>query len=56
MRKEVSQGLGLVVVAVVLALLWAVTDTRFLGAAALLVALGGLALLAIGLLAPRRVE
>lgn len=54
MRKEVGQGVGLVVVAVLLALLWAVTDTQFLGAAALLFALGGLGLVAYGLLAPAR--
>lgn len=52
MRKEVSQGLGLVVVALLLAVVWAVSEARILGAAALLVALGGLVVLAIGLLRP----
>ena len=52
MGKEVRQGLGLVVVAVLLAVLWAAADARILGAAAFLVVLGGLALVAKGLLRP----
>lgn len=52
MRKEVSQGLGLVVLAALLALLWAAADVRLLGAAAFLTAIGGLVLLAVGLLRP----
>lgn len=52
MRKEVSQGLGLVAIAALFALLWVVTGARFVGSVALLVAVGGLVLLAIGLLRP----
>lgn len=50
MRKEVRQGLGLVAIAVALGLLWAVTEARLLGVVAVWVALGGLALVALGLL------
>jgi hypothetical protein len=52
MRKEVSQGLGLVVIAVLLALVWALSDVRLVGAAAFLTAAGGLVVLAVGLLRP----
>jgi hypothetical protein len=54
MGKEVRQGLGLVAVAALLAVLWAVSDARFLGGAALLVLIGGLVLVAWGLLAGNR--
>lgn len=55
MTKELRQGLGLLAVASLLALLWAVVETRIFGAAALVVALGGLVLVAWGLLSPRNV-
>lgn len=52
MSKEVRQGLGLVVIAALLALVWVATETPIYGTVALLVALGGLALVAWGLLRP----
>jgi hypothetical protein len=56
MRKEVSQGLGLVVVALLFGVLWIATDSAVLRLGTVLFALGGLALLAYGLLAPARSE
>ena len=52
MSNEVRQGLGLVVIAVLLAMVWALSDVRLFFGAAVLTAIGGLALTAKGLLVP----
>lgn len=53
-NKEVTQGLGLLAVAVLLALIWLVAEARIISGAAFLFAIGGLVLVAKGLLMPSR--
>jgi hypothetical protein len=54
MNKEVAQGLGLLAVSAALALVWLVAEARIISGAAFLCAIGGLVLVAKGLLLPSR--
>jgi hypothetical protein len=56
MRKEVSQGLGVVAVAVLFGVLWLVTDNAVMRLGTVLFAVIGLGMVAYGLLAPARSE